>query len=433
MRSSATQIGTLRRGRLGTTPRCWASIAVAATVLVLAAPRPGRSISLDERVPNLFGGHLNTTVRPGFDGPFPLQFADQFRSLSAALSTAHALAPVPSASGAFRFGWDPEVDTFKRVSQSLGSGFAERAATLGKRTATISVSYSHTDFDTLEGDSLHHLRFTQPAVSTSQLNLLPPSIRKKFADDVLQTDLRLTLSLDVLYLTAAFGLTDRMDASIALSVARAQMSGTAVSTIINSKNNGGVAAFVTQPPNNTLAAPSGRLCSPGNLQCATDSFSDSAWGTGDLLLRLKYHLYDASYANFAFSSVVTLPTGNADNFLGFHDPTLTPWLIVSKQFGWFSPHLNLGHAFRSSEDVSQSQWIVGGDALATRWLTVFSDFIGFHDDKRDSVNDDVYQSAIGFKVNPFGNAVFSTSFQFPLNRDGVRADTIYAGQLEYTF
>jgi hypothetical protein len=49
------------------------------------------------------------------------------------------------------------------------------------------------------------------------------------------------------------------------------------------------------------------------------------------------------------------------------------------------------------------------------------------------VNDDVLQSAVGFKVNPFGNLVIAGTFQFPLNRDGLRADVIYSGQAEYTF
>jgi hypothetical protein len=131
--------------------------------------------------------------------------------------------------------------------------------------------------------------------------------------------------------------------------------------------------------------------------------------------------------------VLTLPTGNADNLLGFHDPTFTPWVIASKQFGRFSPHVNLGYAFRSGEDVSQAQWILGGDAIATDWLTLTADFLGYHDDKRDGLNDDVIQSAVGFKINPWGGLVLNGSLQFPLNSDGLRADIIYTGQIEYNF
>ena len=131
--------------------------------------------------------------------------------------------------------------------------------------------------------------------------------------------------------------------------------------------------------------------------------------------------------------MLTLPTGNADDFLGFHDPTFTPWLIASKTFGRVSPHVNLGYAIRSGQDVSQAQWIAGADVLTTRWLTLAVDFLGYHDDKRDGINDDVVQSAVGFKLNPLGGLVLSAGFQFPVNRDGLRADVIYTGQVEYNF
>jgi len=127
--------------------------------------------------------------------------------------------------------------------------------------------------------------------------------------------------------------------------------------------------------------------------------------------------------------VLTLPTGNADNLLGFHDPTFTPWIIASKTFWRFAPHVNVGYAIRSDTDVSQFQWIAGADFLTTRWLTLVSDFLGYY----DHVNGDVVQSSVGFRVNPIGGLVLSAGFQFPVNRDGLRADVIYTGQVEYNF
>ena len=168
-------------------------------------------------------------------------------------------------------------------------------------------------------------------------------------------------------------------------------------------------------------------------RCATDGFSDSVFGTGDLFLRGKWHFYDTKYADFAVVGVLTIPTGNADNFLGFTDPTFTPWLVASKDFGRVSPHINLGYAFRSSADVSQAEWIAGADVRATRWLTLAADFLGYHDVNGDGINGNIIQSAIGFKVNPFDKFVMGATFQFPLNRDGIRADVIYSGQIEYTY
>jgi hypothetical protein len=384
--------------------------------------------SLDQRIPGLFGGLLNTTIVNRLRDGQPLQFSEQFRTLSADLAAARSQAPIPSASGAFRFEWDNELDTFVRSPQSLGSGLAERAQTLGRHTATLGVSYTHIDFNTLEGQPLSGLTFSQGALSQTVVDHLG-SLDARFKDDLLRTRLNLGFNFDLLFLTAAYGITDTVDVSVALSINRAQMHATAQTTIENPDGSPGDVLFLTDG-RGQLAAPSGRLCTPGDLHCATDGFSSTAVGTGDLFLRSKWHFADTDYADLAVAGVLTLPTGNADNFLGFHDPTFTPWLIASKTFDRVSPHLNLGYAFRSGTDVSQGQWIAGADVRTFSWLTLAGDY---HDYKRDGVNDDVIQSAVGFKLNPFGQFVLAGTLQFPVNRDGLRADVIYTGQVEYTY
>jgi hypothetical protein len=386
----------------------------------------------------LFGGFLSTSITPFVDvtGQTPdvqaPRVADRFRNLSAALATARSLAPIPSASGAFQFEWDPELDTFVRRRQSLGPIFAERAQTLGHRTITASVSYSHLRFATLEGDSLSHISSSQPVFTDEYLAQLPKSDRIRAADNQLVTTLDLDFALDLLFFSAAYGLTDRIDLSIAIAVNRADMEGHAVATITDDDevDNGG-AFFVENQPG-VIVGGTGDPCSK-DFRCAEDGFDESAFGTGDIYLRAKWHVYDTRFADLAVAGVLTLPTGNADDFLGFHDPTFTPWLIASKQFGRVSPHINLGWAFRSGADVSQAQWIAGADVLVFPKLTVGADFLGYHDDRRDGINDDIIQSAIAFKFNPFGQTVIGTGFQFPVNRDGLRADVIYTLQVETTF
>lgn len=355
--------------------------------------------------------------------------AERFSDLSASLAVARSQSPVPSASGAFRFAWDPDLDTFVRSGESLGSLLAERAPTLGKNTFTIGVSYSHIDFDTLDGDNLRRVRTTQPALSESYLDRLPPADRAIFADDVLLTELDLKFSFDLIYLTAAYGITDNIDVSLALSINQAKMRGRAMAVILDPNDDPDQVVFAADQKGVVTNA---KVCDPP-FSCAVDGFDESAFGTGDLFLRSKWHFADTRFADFATVAVLTLPTGNADDFLGFHDVTFTPWLIASKPFGRVEPHLNLGYSIRSGKDVSQAQWIAGADFRATNWLTLAADFLGYHDDNRDGINDNIFQSALGFKINPFGEAVLGGSFQLPLNRDGLRADVIYTVQLEYTF
>ncbi|MBI3783236.1 MAG: hypothetical protein HY270_07530 [Deltaproteobacteria bacterium] len=399
-------------------------------LLVLGGARAGAQ-SLDQRIPGLFGGTFNTSVSPL--GQTDLQrsrVADRFRGLSATLSSAHSQIPLPSASGAFRFEFDDDLDSYVRRDQSLGPTIAERAETLGARTWAFSTSYTHIDFDSLEGESLGALRSSQPALSQSYLAGLPVSDRVRAQDNTLDTKLNLSLAFDQFFVTAAYGITDSIDASMSLSLVRVHLKGIADAQI--SDPNGDQGAYFTFSQKGLVVGGSGPICSH-DFRCSHDEFDSTKFGTGDIFLRSKWHFMDTEYADLAMAGVLSIPTGNADDFLGFHDPTFTPWFIASKNFGRFSPHLNLGYALRSGKDVSQAQWIAGGDLFAFKWLTLTADFLGFHDDKRDGINDDVLQSAVGFKLNPFDQWVIAGTFQFPLNNDGLRSNVIYSAQIEYAF
>jgi hypothetical protein len=401
---------------------------VLASTLLHAAAAP--AAPLEKQIPQLFGGVFATSITPrgGIDAQRP-SVAARFRKLSAALAAARSQAPFPSAGGAFTFAWDDELETYLRSQQSLGPGVAERAQTLGRRAVAFSVAYTRLDFDSMEGDSLDHLRTRQPALTDDFLAQLPEGDRARAEDNVLETTLNLDFGFDLVYLTAAYGITDSIDVSLALSVNRAHMRARAEAVITDPDGDEGAFFQVTQ--HGVVIGGDGPICST-DFRCAEDGFDDSAFGTGDIYLRGKWHAYDFTFADLAVAGVLTLPTGNADDLLGFHDPTFTPWLIASKTWGRVSPHVNLGYAIRSDDDVSQAAWIAGAEVRAFDWLTLTGDFLGYHDDERDGINDDVLQSAIGGKVELFG-AVISASFQFPLNDDGLRADVIYTGQVEYTF
>ncbi|MFN8640572.1 MAG: hypothetical protein U0802_02500 [Candidatus Binatia bacterium] len=385
-------------------------------------------------IPGLFGGSLITTIDQTSSDVGKASIVQGFNNLSAQLAAARSQVPQPSASGAFSYAWDSEVDSFVRFEQSLGAGFGERAQTLGRGRFNVGLSYQHVDFSTLAGDSLDHLVTVQPAFSKAYLSTLPDGDQAIFRDDVIRTQLDMSFTFDMFFLSAAYGLTDSIDVSLALAVNHAHMQGTATATTLDPAGNGGldaVAQFSLDQPG-LIANGTGPICGQGN-RCARATFDESATGTGDLYLRAKWHVADTWLADVALAEVLTLPTGNADELLGFHDPTFTPWIIASKTIGRVSPHLNLGYSFRSGQDVSQAQWIAGADVLTTRWLTLSGDFLGYHDDNRDGINDNVVQSAVGFKLNPWGGLVLSASFQFPINTDGIRADVIYTGQVEYNF
>ena len=406
----------------------WCAALFATTLLT--APVDGKP--LDQLIPGLFGGTLSTTINQNFSDQSRQQalIIQRFQNLSAQLSVARSQVPIPSSSGAFSYMWDSDLDTFVRSEQSLGSLFAERAQTLGRGRFNVGFAYQHVDYSTLDGDSLNNIRSTQPAFTQAYLNKLPAGDRALFESDVIDTRLALSFTFDLFYVNAAYGLTDDIDVSLGLTINRAALSGHALAMTLNPANpqqTENVALFAANQPG-VLTNGSPPICSIP-FRCAQDSFDQTAFGTGDLLLRGKWHIADTRYADLAVAGVLTLPTGNADDFLGFHDPTFTPWLILSKPFGRFDPHVNVGYAIRSGSDVSQFQWIAGADFLTTHWLTLTSDFLGYY----DHVNNDVVQYSPGFKVNPVGGLVLSVGFQVPVNRDGLRADVIYTGEVEYNF
>ena len=119
-----------------------------------ARRRRARAEPLDKKIPGLFGGSLRISLARNAEPRQPGVTA-RFNSLSPALAAVRSQVPVPSASGSFRFTWDTDVETFVRTRQSLGSILAERAQTLGRHYGIVSVSYTHLDFDTLEGDQLN--------------------------------------------------------------------------------------------------------------------------------------------------------------------------------------------------------------------------------------------------------------------------------------
>jgi hypothetical protein len=387
---------------------------------------------LDKLIPRLFGGEFATSITPraAQDAQRP-RVADRFRGLSASLAAARSQAPVPSASGAFTFAWDDDLETYVRATYNLGPSLAERAPTLGKGTYFAGVSYTRVDFDTLDGDSLNHIRSVQPALSEDFIAQLPSeSDRERARDNMLESAIDLDFGLDLFFITFAYGLTDSIDLSASLAVNRAEMKARATAAITDPNGDEGAFFVVSQP--GVVVGGSGPICST-DFRCASDSAKDSATGTGDIFLRAKWHAWHSAYADLGLVGVLTVPTGNADDFLGFHDPTFTPWLVASAAFGRFEPHLNVGYSIRSSEDVGQAQWIVGSGILLIERITLVGDFLGYHDEKRDGVNDDVLQSAVGLRLNPIGNLVLTATFQFPLNNDGLRANVIYTGQMEYTF
>lgn len=406
-------------------------VAVMVTTALLAAPARGQS--LKQQLNGLFGGNQSGSglaVNVVGGRPFPLPLGAEVSSaISGALTSARSSLPIASGSGGFSYVYDPDLDLFIRVEQDLGPLFSERAQTLGKRQLAISASYTYAGFDTYNGQDISNFPVADVAVG-QELVAQPGNTLPGIADDMIDTRLNLGLTLNVISLFATYGVTDDLDLGIALPLVWVSMSTDASARLSDPRGDSGPPFTLNrlQLIGNTVDA--------SNNQVARDGFDSTSFGPSDLYLRAKYRFLESRYLDAAGVLTVTLPTGGADDFRGFQDPTGTPLLVLSKNLPFVSPHANLGYAIRSSQDISQFVWTVGADVRLFPWLTGIVDFLGFNDTVRAAYlgpNQNVYQYSLGVKVNPWRDLIWALNFQMPLNQEGLRADVIYTTQLQYTF
>jgi hypothetical protein len=203
----------------------------------------------------------------------------------------------------------------------------------------------------------------------------------------------------------------------------------------------------------------------------------SATGVGDISLRTKYHFWHTESGGAAVSLNLLLPSGEVRDFHGSDETHLTTAVFLSHVFrDRFEPHLNVGLDF-NADDVDRSSfvWAAGGSFLLWRQLGFLVDFIGrsefgrfpirapgssiggFRLEKRpiDSCTatqpcflagtttfrtfpesfhrNDLVDFSFGFRylLGTTGSIFFGGIV--PLNDDGLRADFIPSGGIEYTF
>jgi hypothetical protein len=199
----------------------------------------------------------------------------------------------------------------------------------------------------------------------------------------------------------------------------------AVIPFLDVEGSGQVTTFGLTDPN--TGAPLGPV--------TTARKRDNSIGFGDILLRAKARLFTTSFVDGALRGDLSLPTGDEREFRGYGNPAFGPTLVFSKTFGIVSPHANLGLTFRT-DDTSQhsARWAAGLDLQPFKLVTLTTDVIGEHLlDRTVNVGEDIYAFSGGLKVNPWGRLVLSGNALVRLNSDGLRADVIPAGSIEYTF
>jgi len=338
-------------------------------------------------LPGTFDAGL-TLQSNGHQGHFG---ADSFLSngltpLNSALATQSVLLPLASPSSGLTFAWDSAAKVFLPTTDSLGPVLAERAETIGKHRFFLGFSYRYFKFDSIDGLSLKN---DMPSVFTHiddsidvpgrTCSINPPDTTSNegpcgFVRDVIKTNSRFDLKIHEFTTFAAYGITDRIDVSVAIPIKEVRMGVSSNATIVNNS-----LSFDHLFPTPNCASP-----------CLTSSFAaaQTASGIGDITLRAKGTAWKGEKSAVALGVDVRVPTGDQLNFLGAGAAGVRPFFVFSHR-SRVSPHLLVGYEVNGSSVVagnvltgdkqrlpSALTYAGGADIWLTKWLTAAFDLTG---------------------------------------------------------
>jgi hypothetical protein len=301
---------------------------------------------------------------------FNSAFQSEFRLMNVALTSQLATVPLPSPASGFTYHFDPGTGTFVRTTRSFGPILTDRGETIGRGKMAFGYTYQFFSYDHLDGVSLSNVS----AVFTHD----NPEAGGGRADVVATSN---TIEATVSQFTGAltYGITDRIDLSLAVPVIRTRLALLSNATIhrIGTGANLGVHYFRDADV----------IDSHGSTR---QYFSeDSAGGIGDLVARVKATLMREGSRSLAAGLDVRMPTGDEQNLLGAGAAGVRPFAAFSASMGRFAPHANLWYQWNGESilggDVALGQegglpdnfsYAVGTDFGVTNQFSVIFDVIG---------------------------------------------------------
>ncbi len=301
---------------------------------------------------------------------FNSAFQSEFRLMNVALTSQLATVPLPSPASGFTYSFDPATGTFVRSTRSFGPILAERGETIGRGRIAFGYSYQFFSFDHLDGISLTNV----PAVFRHD----NPDLGGGRTDVVATAN---TIEATVSQFTGAltYGVTDRIDVSLAVPVVRTRLALLSNATIhrVGTGSNLGVHYFRDEDAIDGYGS-------------TRQYFAEgSAGGVGDLVARVKATLMREGSRAFAAGLDVRMPTGDDKNLLGSGAVGIRPFAAVSASIGRLAPHANLAYQWngesvlageiRSGQKADlpdQFTYAVGADLIVAERLSILFDVFG---------------------------------------------------------
>ncbi len=357
----------------------------------------------------LGSGSTAPLLANGHEAHFESDFLSSFAPINEAVGTQVSQLPTASPSSGITFVYDPSLKTFSpSTDENLGPILGERAGTIGRNRLYVGFSYQYFNFDSIDGHDMGKLDsvvrhepfpppFTPPiSACPNQTGLTGPLAGNPcFVRDFIETtnDINLKVHQYTVYVT--YGITKRLDFSVAIPFLNVQMNVSSNATIVPNA----VAPPIANFPGGVFhqfnpATVPACANTPANTACLQGSFADSgnASGIGDVVLRGKYEVYKGERFGVAAGVDVRVPSGDAQNFLGSGTTGTKPFAVVSYR-ARISPHAEVGYEWNGKSvlagnfvgpDATNNKeslpnrfiYIVGADASITRRLTAAFDIYG---------------------------------------------------------
>jgi hypothetical protein len=434
-------------------------------------------------IPQVYGANglvlQNVSAQALGVAPFQNGLPAALSPLNASVARQTALLPLASPSSGITFSWNEAAKVFVESTDSLGPVFSERAETIGKSRVYVGFGYEYFSFESHDGTRLNNLNavFTQPDTFAANINggttcsLKPADSVANlgqcgFIRDVITTKNSLNLKLHQYTTFATFGVTSRIDVSMAIPIESIRMELVSDATIRNISKTG-VHQFPDRPG-----------CSP--CLTSTSSNSGAAAGIGDITFRVKGMAWKGEKGALALGVDVRVPTGDALNFLGAGAAGFKPFLVWSRH-SRISPHAFVGYESNGSSVVAgdittggkqrlpgELTYSSGVDLALTKRLSAAFDVIGeqVFQAKRLSVKGfteplactnpnctnlvsppapsdpditattgtyNLSSASLGVKTKPFSRLVITGNVMVALNKGGLRAKVVPFIGAAYTF
>jgi hypothetical protein len=301
---------------------------------------------------------------------FNSAFQSDFRLVNIALTGQLTAVPLPSPASGFTYEFDSTTGTFVRSTRSFGPILSDRAETIGHGRLAFGFSSQFFSFDHLDGVALSGV----PAVFKHDSFELGGG-----RADVVSTTNTVEATVNQLSGALTFGLTSRIDLSLAVPMVK-----TSLSLLSNARIE--------------------RLGTGSNLQVhyfkddtALNGFGSthqyftegSASGVGDLVLRMKAMLIREGSRALAAGLDARFPTGDEQNLLGTGAWGARPFAAVSAAAGPFAPHANIAYQWNGKSVLAgdvragtkanlpdQFQYALGSDVAVNPRFSMVFDILG---------------------------------------------------------